>query len=235
MFDVQGTNEGPGELWVIVRQGPTKLATLVLRPRIVGIPAPSVRRIGAAADSPPAEVVPKTLPVLQIFERRNGDSLGYLFALDMGDGIFLKGDSPSLKLDRAVYVADMYDSRFRERLASEQFSIEGFGERARRGISYSPQRPEEGARAPAMQPAVPARPLGWPMWSKDTLTRSRALVKICSGKAETAFPQENAIEYRAPGVISPCIIRKQTRRPWWRCILASFHAGFAKRPSRTQV
>jgi hypothetical protein len=108
MFDVEGTNEGRGELWVIVRQGPTKLATLVLRPRILAVPAAGVRRIGAAADSPPAEPVGKILPILQIFERRRGDSLGYLFVLDMGDGDLLKGDSPPFQLDRGIYVANMY-------------------------------------------------------------------------------------------------------------------------------
>ena len=108
MFDVEGTNEGPGELWVIVRQGPTKLATLVLRPQILAVPAASVRQIGAAADSPTAASVGKILPTLHIFERRKGVSLGYLFLLDMGDSDVLKGDSPPFQGDRAVYVANMY-------------------------------------------------------------------------------------------------------------------------------
>ena len=35
-FDVQSTNEGDGEIWVVIRQGQVPLVNLILRPRIVG-------------------------------------------------------------------------------------------------------------------------------------------------------------------------------------------------------
>jgi hypothetical protein len=120
MFDVEGTNEGPGEVWIIIRQGPTKLVTLVLRPRILAVSRSEGRQIGAVADCLPVEPAGKTLPILQIFERRRGDQLGYLFVLDMGDGDVLKGDSPPFKVDRAAYVGNMYKEIENRWLASTQ-------------------------------------------------------------------------------------------------------------------
>jgi hypothetical protein len=86
-FDVRPTDTGQGEIWVIARQGPVSLVTLVLSP-LISDQRTATRRISSAADTPEAAKPPGPINRLNIFEERNGDQISYRYELE----------SPSLKV-----------------------------------------------------------------------------------------------------------------------------------------
>lgn len=129
-FDIRGSCEGEGELWVLVRHGPLRLATLTLKTSITGTRQAHTSRAGAAASSRMEETPDPGLPVLQIFERRNGTVDTYLFALDMGDGNYLTADSAPLRTDRQAYINAIY-AEIEERWLGSRRDFESFNEELR--------------------------------------------------------------------------------------------------------
>jgi hypothetical protein len=108
-FDVEASNEGDGEVWIVIRQGQVPLVNLILRPRIVAQKIGSVQRINAPASTTEAPALAAPLHQLRIFERRKGDEISYQFifdspALDL-NSIY---DSPPITGDRNAYVDQLY-------------------------------------------------------------------------------------------------------------------------------
>lgn len=109
VFEVQGTDAGEGEVWVIFRQGPVALATLRLMPQVTGTVGTAARgRVADAVNVTPESPVPVPYPVLQIFERQHGKKLTYLFVFEKGDDSFRSSDSRPLRGNRVNYVARLY-------------------------------------------------------------------------------------------------------------------------------
>nr|WP_147443504.1 CHAT domain-containing protein [Corallococcus sicarius] len=128
VFDLQGTHEGMGELWILIRQGAEALARLVLQPIIS-----ATSTTGQGSIAKVAEVLPSRggrFPVLQIFETSSGDVSGYHFALDLGDGGFVTGDSKPFKGDRGAYVAGIYTA-IEDAWISHKDDVEAFEESLR--------------------------------------------------------------------------------------------------------
>jgi hypothetical protein len=111
LFDVQATHPGEGELWVVVRQGPLPLLTLVLRPLLrdqPGPPGPSRSAVaaGEALVGPPAE---PPLTVLRINEERHGDAVVYRYDLDAPEFGFTRAYASRLiDQDRDAYVRGLF-------------------------------------------------------------------------------------------------------------------------------
>ena len=108
-FDVQSTNEGDGEIWVVIRQGQVPLVNLILRPRIVRQRHGAVRRINAPATTTEAPALGEPLHQLSIFEIKKGDDTCYRFEFD-SPPLNLKClyDSRPLVGNRNTYVNNLY-------------------------------------------------------------------------------------------------------------------------------
>jgi hypothetical protein len=127
-FDVQPTNEGDGEIWVVVRQGQMPLVNLILRPRIVTQRQGPARRISAPATTTEAPVLTESLHQLRIFERRKGDEIFYEFNFD-SPGLNLNNiyDSKRLSGDRNTYIDNLY-KEIESRWVSNRDDTEAFNE-----------------------------------------------------------------------------------------------------------
>ena len=126
VFEVQGTDAGPGEVWVVFRQGPVALATLRLEPQVTGAAGTGARgRVDSMADAIPEPPVDAPFPVLQIFERQHGDRLTYQFVLDKKDGSYRSSDSKPLQGNRDDYVARLY-KEIENRWVSSQKDVKAF-------------------------------------------------------------------------------------------------------------
>ena len=108
-FDVQPSNEGEGEIWIVIRQGQVPLVNLILRPRIVRKRSSPARRINAPASTVEAPTLAEPLHELAIFERRTGDAISYQFIFD-SPTLNLKStyDSPPIASDRDSFVNHLY-------------------------------------------------------------------------------------------------------------------------------
>lgn len=109
-FDVTATDVGPGEIWVVIRQGMQPLDTLKLLPEVVAT-APAVRA-RQSADAPVDESPPTAASapnMLVIHERQNGDERRFTFELFSQQlDSTSQFESKPIKGDRAAYVKDMY-------------------------------------------------------------------------------------------------------------------------------
>jgi hypothetical protein len=130
LFEVRGTNDGDGEVMVVVRQGPLVVGTLTLCPQVGGAAVPGAHRLVATSDAAPEPPLAANYPVLQIFERRHGTQLTYLFVLDTGDGAYLSRDSEPLQADREAYVARIY-AEIENRWLSAKADADAFEEEMR--------------------------------------------------------------------------------------------------------
>lgn len=106
--DVVATNEGPGEVWAIVRQGPIRAITLILRPQIVAADAAVgdaalARRgaFGAIEDLP-------DVATLEILQQRNGDETRFRYNVDIPNEAFNRFESPKMEGDIAKWVESLY-------------------------------------------------------------------------------------------------------------------------------
>jgi hypothetical protein len=82
LFKVRATHQGDGELWVIVRQGPLPLLTLVLRPSIHQSPSGVGETRLEATGQTPVGPSPAPLTVLRVFQQRHGEAVVFLYELD---------------------------------------------------------------------------------------------------------------------------------------------------------
>lgn len=112
-FNVRGVSEGYGELWVMVRQGPPPLLTLVLSPQVVHTgrtrtgSAPT-RPMRAEHDLPTTVPATWSVPTLSINERRSADGVVYEYDLDLLNQGRYKYSSPLIAGDRDAYVNGIY-------------------------------------------------------------------------------------------------------------------------------
>ena len=109
LFEVRATHQGAGELWVIVRQGPLPLLTLVLRPSIhqppSGAGAARLETIGQTLVGPTSA----PLTVLRVFEQRHGGAVVYLYELDAPELEFTHAYASRLiEQDRDAYVRGLF-------------------------------------------------------------------------------------------------------------------------------
>ena len=109
LFEVRATDQGDGELWVIVRQGSLPLLTLVLRPSIrqppLGVGEARLEAIGQTLVGPS----PAPLTVLRVFEQRHGAAIIYLYELDAPELEFTHAYASLLiEQDRDTYVRGLF-------------------------------------------------------------------------------------------------------------------------------
>jgi hypothetical protein len=108
-FDLRATDEGDGEVWVVVRQGQVPLVTLSLKTSIVKKKSgPSAR---SSDNQTTAEAPRLTQPLDQLFitETQNGDQLSYRFQLEFqGLNIRQWDFSRPFKGSRTQYVENLY-------------------------------------------------------------------------------------------------------------------------------
>jgi hypothetical protein len=109
-FDVKGAHPGPGEVWVIVRQHQMGVARLVLKPDVVErASAGRARRVVAEADAVSAPPLAQPLNQLSIVEQTIGDTVQYLFELELpGVNVLELHTSAPLKVKREAYVSTLY-------------------------------------------------------------------------------------------------------------------------------
>ena len=109
LFEVRATHQGDGELWVIVRQGPLPLLTLVLRPSIhqspPGVGEARLEATGQTLVGPS----PAPLTVLRVFEQRHGEAVVYLYELDAPELQLTRPYASRLiEQDRDAYVRGLF-------------------------------------------------------------------------------------------------------------------------------
>lgn len=127
-FDVQPTNEGDGEIWVVIRQGQVPLVNLILRPRIVRQRRGPVRRINAPATTTEAPTLAEPLHQLSIFEAKKGNDVCYRFEFDSPPlGLKSLYESRALLGDRNTYVNNLY-KEIENRWVSSQADVAAFNE-----------------------------------------------------------------------------------------------------------
>lgn len=109
-FDVKAAHAGPGEIWVIVRQRQMGVARLVLRPTVVErASAAASGRMIAEADAVTAPPLAAPLDQLSIIEQTVGDTVQYLFELELPSlNVLSLHASPPLKVKREEYVKALY-------------------------------------------------------------------------------------------------------------------------------
>lgn len=106
--EVLATDEGPGEIWVIVRQGPVRTATLILRP--LGVRGPAVAS-GPRLMSQGAVEAEEDLPevaTLEISEQRNGNETRFRFSVDVPGVAYNRFESPPIHGDIVSWVKALY-------------------------------------------------------------------------------------------------------------------------------
>jgi hypothetical protein len=108
-FEVKAAHEGPGEIWIIVRQRQMGIARLVLTPKVVASahpPTPRASVSGTAVSAPPLRA---QLNQLLIIEQTIGNTVQYLFELEMPSlNVFGLHSSTPLKARRDDYVRKLY-------------------------------------------------------------------------------------------------------------------------------
>ena len=108
-FDVEPTNEGEGEIWIVIRQGQVPLVNLILRPRIAARRSANPHRIKAPATTTEAPALAEPLHQLRIFERRKGNELSYQFIFDSPSlNLSSLYESPPITGDRSAYINQLY-------------------------------------------------------------------------------------------------------------------------------
>jgi hypothetical protein len=130
LFDIEGTNAGGGEVWVLLRQGPQALATMTLKPQVVGAGEAAGRALRATARVEMPEPETSVYPVLQILEVKHGDELRYQFLLTLEDESAHEAVSESFKADRVSYVNGIY-KKIEERWLGSRSDIQEFGRQLR--------------------------------------------------------------------------------------------------------
>jgi hypothetical protein len=107
-FDVVGTNEGDGEVWVVVRQGQISIATLVLKARVVMQRSTTIERTAARAQTVDAPTV-DPMVMLRISQRTNGNESRYDYELQaMNLNIIAERATSDPLHDQIGFIGDIY-------------------------------------------------------------------------------------------------------------------------------
>jgi len=126
MFAAIPTHLGPGELWVIVHQGPVPLVTLKLKPNIVRSIKTGPQRVAVAATSTSeAPTLNKPLNQLTIFEVDNGRESYYQFILNLPGKETSEDRSKPIRGNRNNYITNIYKS-IEERWVENESDVEIF-------------------------------------------------------------------------------------------------------------
>ena len=109
-FTLRATHAGPGEVWVMVRQGQVPLLTLCLQPQVVTARgAGAGPRVQVAATATPRPGSTEAVHQLVIIEQRNGAQLTYRFQLQLPSlEVMQWGETRPFTGDRQTYVAQLY-------------------------------------------------------------------------------------------------------------------------------
>ena len=106
--DLIATDEGAGEVWAIVRQGPVRALTLVLRSQIVaadaaagGAPLVGQGTLAAVEDLP-------NVATLEIWQQRNGNETRFGYHVDIPNHALNRFESPKISGDIAAWVQSLY-------------------------------------------------------------------------------------------------------------------------------
>ncbi|MEQ9337624.1 MAG: CHAT domain-containing protein [Miltoncostaeaceae bacterium] len=131
-FDVRGTDAGPGELWVVARQGSVPLMTLTLTPEVTaGATDPAARPVRARGRSADAAPEAGWEPMLAITEEERGGARVYRFTLQAPQlGAYDQFTSERITGDRQEYVAGLY-RRIEERWLSSGEDERAFAQELR--------------------------------------------------------------------------------------------------------
>ncbi len=111
VMDVQvvATDEGTGEIWAIVRQGPVRTATLQLQPQVVAAgPTTTGPPISAEGLLAADEDLPE-VPTLEIIEQRNGDETRFRYGVYVPGELYDRFESPPIRGDIATWVKTLYN------------------------------------------------------------------------------------------------------------------------------
>jgi hypothetical protein len=130
LFEVKGVAAGPGEVWVVVRQGPFALATIKLAPEVVVAAQPSPPVLRAAAEVQPADPAAQTYPVLHITEWKGDGVFKYQYFLQLAPGQYISGASEEMQRPRDEYVGEIY-KKIEERWLSTKGDFADFQEELR--------------------------------------------------------------------------------------------------------
>lgn len=106
--NVVATDKGVGEVWAIVRQGPVRAITLILRPQIVeagtndrAAALVNSGLIGAVEDLP-------DVATLEIWQQKNGDETRFRYHVDIPGVVFNRFESPKITGDIMKWVESLY-------------------------------------------------------------------------------------------------------------------------------
>jgi hypothetical protein len=108
-FDVRATDIGPGEVWVMFRQGAAPIAVLKLYPEVVAAAPAVTKRQSAAQPTALLPFVANPPNTLLILEQRNGNELRFRYELRSPVlGILNMYESAAIQGDRNAYVESLY-------------------------------------------------------------------------------------------------------------------------------
>ena len=124
-FDVQATDVGEGEVWIVARQGQVPLVTLRLKTQIVAVKQRTFRT-SAEARTPEAPLLEEPLHQLRITELVRGGGVIYRFDLESPAlSLFHSYESKLIEGDRLQYVSSLY-KKIEERWLSSSADIKNF-------------------------------------------------------------------------------------------------------------
>ena len=107
-FEVRGTHEGDGEVWVIAQQGPQPLVTLVLNVTVVAERISGRRRHAVSDAVAPMLAQPQRRNQLRIVEQRHGTEASFDFEFRSEALDRFEFATTRLNNDPATYVAALY-------------------------------------------------------------------------------------------------------------------------------
>jgi len=129
-FDCRATEEGPGEIWILVSQGAEFILKLVLKPTAVTVKTMSgLVNASGEADRPAQATQP--LHQLRIEETANAEGIYYRFFI-YSEGLQLNGSfrSNTIRGDRSGYISRIYD-QIEKRWLSSNKDVANFAEELR--------------------------------------------------------------------------------------------------------
>lgn len=131
LFDVRATEEGKGEIWVLIRQDQVSVAKLVLKPKVVKSRKLSSEKLISERVTSDPKPLDKPLNQLVIEERKTVDGYNYIYRINSpGLKLNRKFTSENIIGDRQEYVASLY-KQIEDRWISSGRDKENFAEELR--------------------------------------------------------------------------------------------------------
>ncbi len=110
VMDVElvATDVGPGEVLVIVRQGPVRSLDVLLKTVIIGAAGVATAPPAAASGSLPAVADLPAVATLEIWQQFNGNETRFMFGVNIPGVAFNRFESPAIEGDIAAWVDRLY-------------------------------------------------------------------------------------------------------------------------------